>query len=119
MGGILAMLRTFLSGRSQKHFVSKYDIRGQFSGMLHRLRYGLSWADMPLTWGPINPMRERQLLWWKWGAWPEMMTAMGADRRGVEVYERPALPPLTVTGRLHAGLPVEEAGEASQCDRMP
>lgn len=116
---ILAMLRTFLSGRSQKHFVSKYDIRGQFSGMLHRLRYGLSWADMPLTWGPINPMRERQLLWWKWGAWPEMMTAMGADRRGVEVYERPALPPLTVTGRLHAGLPVEAAGEASHCDRMP
>lgn len=64
-------------------------------------------------------MRERQLLWWKWGARPEMMAVMGADRRGVEAYERPALPPLTVTGRLHAGLLVEAAGEASQCDRMP
>lgn len=94
---VLAMLRGCFSEKSKKHFISKYDIRQQFSGMLHRLRHGLSWVEMPLTWGPINPMRERQLFWWKRGAWPQIMTLLGADRQGVEACRHPTLPQLTVT----------------------
>ncbi|WP_405759553.1 recombinase family protein [Streptomyces sp. NBC_01420] len=102
---VLAMLRGFLPEKSQKHFISKYDIRAQLSGMLHRLRSGLSWVEMPLTWGPVNPMRERQLFWWKRGAWPEIMAVLGADRRGVEAYRHSMLPQLTVTVQPRGGLP--------------
>ncbi|WUW23639.1 recombinase family protein [Streptomyces sp. NBC_01463] len=101
---VLTVLHRLLSGKSKKHFTSKYDIRAQFCGMLHRLRQGLSWVDMPQAWGPIDPMRERQLFWWKRGAWPEVMAVLGADRRGVEAYRRPTLPQLTVTGELRGSL---------------
>lgn len=109
---VLAMLRGFLPEKSKKHFVSKYDIRVQFSGMLHRLRSGLSWVEMPLTWSRINPMRERRLFWWKRGARPEIMAVLGADCRGVEAYRHSVLPKLTVTVQLREGLPVQGRGEA-------
>ncbi|MFH9297372.1 recombinase family protein [Streptomyces sp. NPDC017520] len=108
---VLAVLRTFFQGRAKRHFTTECDIRAQFRGMLHRLRRGLAWNDMPLTWGPIDAMRTRQLKWWQKGAWPEVMQALGAERRGVEVYRRPTLPPLTVTGRLRAGLLAEVRSE--------
>lgn len=101
---VLGVLRRHFSGKAKKHFITEYDIRKQFCGMLHRLRHGVSWADMPDTWGPTNPMRERQLTWWKRGVWPEVMTALGADERGSEAYRRPTLPKLTVTGRIRAEL---------------
>lgn len=92
---------------TKRHFTSKYDMRQQFSGMLHRLRHGLSWVDMPLTWGPINPMRERQLSWFQKGAWSEVMKTLHAEERGVVAYQRPTLPELRVTGQLRAGLLAE------------
>jgi transposase len=91
---VLTVLRPYFTKR---HFVSKYDIRQQFDGMLHRLRQGLSWGDMPLTWGPVNPIRERQLAWWKKGAWPEIMATLKADKRGVQARKRPTLPELAIT----------------------
>lgn len=100
---VLAILHTYFGARAKKHFITKYDIRAQLCGMLHRLRHGLSWKDMPLTWGPIDPMRCRQLKWWQKGAWPEVMESLGADR-GVEAHRRPTLPPLTVIGQLRSGL---------------
>lgn len=109
---VLTVLRTFFYGKAKKHFTTKYDIRAQFCGMLHRLRHGLSWNDMPLTWGPIDPMRTRQLKWWQKDAWPAVMEALGADKRGVEAYRRPTLPQLTVTGQLRAGLLAEVRSEA-------
>ncbi|MFB8087031.1 recombinase family protein [Streptomyces sp. NPDC055992] len=109
---VLGLLRGLLSEKSAKHLISKYDIRGQFSGMLHRLRSGLSWAEMPLTWGPVNPIRERQLFWWKRGFWPEIMAVLGADRRGVEAYRHSVLPQLTVTVEPRAGLPLRVRNEA-------
>jgi hypothetical protein len=75
-------------------------LRTLFNGCLHRLRCGVSWADMSDMWGPQDRVRERQLSWWKKGAWPQMMTILGADRRGVPAYRRPSLPPLTVTLQL-------------------
>ncbi|MFJ7630737.1 recombinase family protein [Streptomyces sp. NPDC097595] len=109
---VMAILRRFLPEKSKKHFISKYDIRVQFSGMLHRLRSGLSWVEMPLIWGPINPMRERQLFWWKRGAWPEIMAVLGADRRGVEAYWHSVLPQLTVTVQPREGLPGQVRSDA-------
>lgn len=66
---------------------------------------------MPLTWGPIDPMRSRQLKWWQKGAWPEVMESFGTDSRGVEAHRRPMLPQLTVTCRLRSGLLVEVRSE--------
>ncbi|MCX5558269.1 recombinase family protein [Streptomyces sp. NBC_00038] len=98
---VLHVLRPYFTKR---HFTSKYDIRVQFRGMLHRLRQGLSWVGMPLTWGPVDPIRERQLSWWQKGAWPEVMTTLDADTTGVDAYKRPFLPQLTVTCGPGAGL---------------
>ncbi|MFD8572243.1 recombinase family protein [Streptomyces sp. NPDC059639] len=109
---VLAVLRTFFYGPSKQHFTTKYDIRAQFCGMLHRLRHGLSWAEMPLNWGPTERVRSRQLTWWQKGAWPGVMEALGADKRGVEAYRRPTLPQLTVTGQLRAGLLAQVRSEA-------
>lgn len=97
---VLVVLRQHFPKR---HFTSKYDIRQQLCGMLHRLRHGLSWVDMPLTWGSVNSMRERQLAWWKRGVWPEVMATLQADAEGTHAYRRPTLPEITVTGQLRAG----------------
>ncbi|MEV8444941.1 recombinase family protein [Streptomyces parvus] len=114
---VLAVLRTFFHGKAKQHFTTEYDIRAQFCGMLHRLRRGLAWSGMPLDWGPIDPMRTRQLTWWQKGAWPEVMQVLGADKKGVEAYRRPALPSLTITGRLGGGLLAEVRCEAPQGKR--
>ncbi|TDU04558.1 putative transposase of IS4/5 family DUF4096 [Streptomyces sp. 846.5] len=96
-GQVEAYLRTVFTRR---HFVGPSELRTIFNGCLHRLRCGVSWADMSDMWGPQNRVRERQLSWWKKGAWPQMMAILGADRRGVPAYRRPNLPSLTVTMRL-------------------
>ncbi|MEU3554581.1 recombinase family protein [Streptomyces fragilis] len=104
---VLEVLRGYFHGRRRKHFAGKYDIREQYRGMLHRLRHGLSWVGMPLTFGPVNAIRERQLTWWKEGAWKDVMTALGADKRGVPAYRRPTLPTLRIVAQLGVGLLVE------------
>jgi DNA invertase Pin-like site-specific DNA recombinase/transposase len=93
---VIETLRPFFTKR---HFTSKYDIRQQFSGMLYRLRRGLSWCDTPLTWGPTNAIRERQLSWWQKGAWPKVMEALNAEFRGEPVHRPRTLPHLTVVSR--------------------
>ncbi|WP_179199853.1 recombinase family protein [Streptomyces sp. NRRL B-24572] len=104
---VVAAVKPFFAA---KHFTSKYDIHEQFKGMLHRLRQGLAWAEMPTTWGPVNAMRERQLAWWKRGAWPVAMEMLDAGERGVPAYKRPTLPQLFVTCRLGNGLLARERG---------
>ncbi|MFD3314673.1 recombinase family protein [Streptomyces sp. NPDC058694] len=98
---VLGTLRAYFTKR---HFTSKYDIRLQFRGMLHRLRHGLSWVDMPLTWGPVDPIRERQLSWWQKGSWPVIMKVLDAGTTGTDAYKRPTLPQLTVIAQLRPGL---------------
>ncbi|MFE1954436.1 recombinase family protein [Streptomyces sp. NPDC059524] len=91
---VLNVLRPLFTAR---HFTSRHDIRLQFCGMLHRLRRGLSWRDMPDTWGPVDPIRVRQLNWWKKGAWPQIMKTLGAESRGEPVPCRPVLPSFVLT----------------------
>ncbi|MEV8545413.1 recombinase family protein [Streptomyces sp. NPDC051572] len=98
-GRVLEVLQPFFTKR---HFTGKYDIRLQFEGMLHRLRHGLTWGDMPLTWGPVDPIRVRQLSWWQKGAWPEVVRSLDGDAAGVDAYRRPSLPPLVVTAQFGA-----------------
>ncbi|MEV0485901.1 recombinase family protein [Streptomyces sp. NPDC050508] len=107
-GKVLEVLQPFFTKR---HFTSRYDIRLQFEGMLHRLRHGLTWGDMPLTWGPVDPIRVRQLSWWQKGAWPEVMRSLDGDATGVDAYRRPSLPPLAVTAQFRA-TPQSEPGQA-------
>ncbi|MEV8228665.1 recombinase family protein [Streptomyces sp. NPDC079167] len=117
---VLAILHTYFDARAKKHFMTKHDIRAQLCGMLHRLRLGLAWKDMPLTWGPIDPMRSRQLKWWQKGAWPEVMESLGADKRGVVAYRRPTLPQLAVIGQLRPGvLAVVRTGEGRTVSAVP
>ncbi|MEV2192817.1 recombinase family protein [Streptomyces phaeochromogenes] len=118
---VLEVLRPYFTKR---HFTSKYDIRLQFEGMLHRLRHGLSWGDMPLAWGPVDPIRVRQLSWWQKGSWPEIMKVLDAGTTGTDAYKRPTLPQLTVIAQLRPGLfadiRTEVAGDmAGRADGTP
>jgi DNA invertase Pin-like site-specific DNA recombinase len=94
---VLDVIRPLFTAR---HFTSRYDIRLQFCGMLHRLRNGLSWRDMSGEWGPVDPMRVRQLAWWKKGVWPLIMQALGAESCGVPAPGRPVLPPFVLATSL-------------------
>jgi hypothetical protein len=94
---VLGVLRAFFPRR---HFISTYDIRQQFAAMLHRLRHGLSWADLRPAWGEPNAIRERQLSWWKKGAWPQVMSALRANELGTPLYQPAVFPQISVFGRF-------------------
>ncbi|MFD3511775.1 recombinase family protein [Streptomyces sp. NPDC058657] len=102
-----AVLETLRPHLSKKHFASKYDIRLQFCGMLHRLRHGLTWGNMPLTWGVVDPIRTRQLKWWRTGLWPDVMSTLHASTRGVPAYRLPVLPPLVIEVQRRFGAGTE------------
>ncbi|MFI6879331.1 recombinase family protein [Streptomyces sp. NPDC050400] len=93
---------------AKKHFTSKYDIRKQFDWMLHRLRTGLAWVDMPLERGQREAVRARQLAWWQRGAWPRVMEILGAGLRGDPAHRRMTLPAFRLVTLLSGG--AEEAG---------
>ncbi|MFZ3498065.1 transposase [Streptomyces sp. 5.8] len=78
---------------------TKIDLRLALNGMLHRLRTGITWKEIPVKFGPAQRIRERQLSWWQRGAWPLLVAWLNEQRAGTPVYVRPAIPPLRVTVR--------------------
>lgn len=78
---------------------TKIDLRLALNGMLHRLRTGITWTEVPAKFGPAQRIRERQLSWWQRGAWPLLVAWLNERRAGTPVYVRPAIPPLRVTVR--------------------
>ncbi|WP_327253083.1 recombinase family protein [Streptomyces sp. NBC_01244] len=78
---------------------TKIDLRLALNGMLHRLRTGITWKEIPAEFGPAQRIRERQLSWWQQGAWPLLVTWLNGQRAGTSVYVHPMIPPLRVTVR--------------------
>lgn len=107
--------RLLLERHGKLHFSkSRIDLRQALNGILHRLRLGLSWSEMPGDYGPPERIRERQLTWWSRGTWPVLMEHLGARERGTPVPVRPVIPRLHLTGEVRSGLFVAlEAGDSS------
>ncbi|WP_407841673.1 transposase [Streptomyces sp. DSM 116496] len=78
---------------------TKIDLRLALNGMLHRLRTGITWTEIPAKFGPAQRVRERQLSWWQRGAWPLLVAWLNERCAGTPVYVRPTIPPLRVTVR--------------------
>ncbi|MER7177562.1 transposase [Streptomyces mesophilus] len=83
------------------HFRTPLDLRAAFLGMLHRLRTGSMWRELPERFGPYGKVRLRQITWLKAGTWEAIMEVLGAASKGTPAQAWPVLPPFTV----HVGFP--------------
>ncbi|MFD3932554.1 recombinase family protein [Streptomyces sp. NPDC058614] len=84
------------------HFRTELDLRAALLGMLHRLRTGTSWVDLPGRFGQYGKVHVRQTTWLKCGTWQAIMDVLKARTRGTPVPERPRLPSLVVTSSFHS-----------------
>jgi transposase len=92
--GVEALLR----GRyPAHHFRSGLDLRKALCGMLHRLRTGCHWRDLPAAqFGPYGNLQPRQLRWFKDGVWQEIVALLAEDGVGDLPPSLRQLPPYTV-----------------------
>ncbi|WP_461063102.1 recombinase family protein [Streptomyces pseudoechinosporeus] len=92
------LLRSRYSGH---HFRSPLDLRTAFTGMLHRLRTGILWSDLPERFGEWVKVRTRQRAWLESGVWVDIMRLLNEKGEGTPVFERGA-PPLAIRTGLDA-----------------
>ncbi|MFE2287909.1 recombinase family protein [Streptomyces sp. NPDC059443] len=95
--GVRSILETIYSPASFTK--TKIDLRLALNGMLHRLRTGITWNEMPMEFGTAQRIRERQLSWWHQEAWPLLVEWLNEQRAGTPVYVHPPIPPLRVMAR--------------------
>ncbi|MGY5121612.1 recombinase family protein [Streptomyces sp. 900105755] len=84
------------------HFRSPLDLRAALAGMLHRLRTGILWRDLPTRFGDPQKVRWRQRTWLADGVWPEIVKLLDEDGEGVPVASRPVVPEVVVRTVLDA-----------------
>ncbi|WP_159024973.1 recombinase family protein [Streptomyces sp. CB01373] len=85
------------------HFRSPLDLRAAFLGMLHRLRSGILWRDLPECFGDPEKVRCRQRTWLADGVWAEIVTLLNEEGEGTPVLSDEAGPALAIS----TGLDVE------------
>lgn len=78
------------------HFRSPLDLRAALTGMLHRLRTGILWRDLPERFGDPRKVRFRQRTWLADGVWAEIMELLGDGEDGTPVLSHGAAPELSV-----------------------
>ncbi|MGN5380368.1 transposase [Streptomyces lasalocidi] len=61
------------------HFRSPLDPRAALTGMLHRLRTGILWRDLPDRFGAPEKVRFRQRTWLADGVWPEIVKLLDEE----------------------------------------
>ncbi|MET9495046.1 transposase [Streptomyces sp. NPDC006552] len=72
------------------------DIRTQLNGILHRLRTGCLWDELPARYGPHGQIKDRQNSWFKRGFWPPLMDVLNARGGGSEARREESVPALEV-----------------------
>jgi transposase len=70
--------------------------------MLHRLRTGILWSDLPARFGDPAKVRRRQRTWLADGVWPEIVKLLDENREGTPVVSREAVPEVAVRTALDA-----------------
>ncbi|MEU0948728.1 recombinase family protein [Streptomyces canus] len=74
------------------------DLRTQLNGILHRLRTGCLWDELPGRYGSWAAAKDRQNTWFGRGFWPTLMHCLNQLGRGTAVRREVRVPPLRVTG---------------------
>ncbi|MFG3020469.1 recombinase family protein [Streptomyces sp. NPDC048254] len=82
------------------HFRSPLDLRAAFTGMLHRLRTGILWRDLPERFGDPEKVRARQRTWLADGVWREIVMLLNDEGAGTPVLHYEAGPTLAIRTRL-------------------
>ncbi|WP_234533450.1 recombinase family protein [Streptomyces shenzhenensis] len=79
------------------------DVRTQVNGILHRLRTGCLWRELPTRYGPWTLAKDRQNTWFKKGFWPVLVHHLNLLGDSAPVQREPLVPPFEVivgiTGR--------------------
>ncbi|WP_158691068.1 recombinase family protein [Streptomyces sp. 351MFTsu5.1] len=92
-----ARVEAFLRSRYRSHhFRSPLDLRAALTGMLHRLRTGVLWRDLPERFGDPRKVRFRQRTWLADGVWAEIMELLGEGGEGTPVLIHAAAPELSI-----------------------
>jgi hypothetical protein len=78
------------------HFRSPLDLRAALTGMLHRLRTGILWRDLPERFGDPRKVRFRQRTWLADGVWAEIMELLGDGEDGTPALSHEGAPELSV-----------------------
>nr|WSY57727.1 transposase [Streptomyces sp. NBC_00886] len=82
------------------HFRSPLDLRAALAGMLHRLRTGIRWRDLPRAFGAFRKVRLRQRTWLADGAWADIVEMLNKDGKGTPVVGYDRAPALVIHTRL-------------------
>ncbi|MEU6391270.1 recombinase family protein [Streptomyces sp. NPDC046939] len=72
------------------------DLRTQLNGILHRLRTGCLWDEVPAEFGPPLALKDRQNTWFKRGFWAPLMQALNARGGGTAARRERLVPALEV-----------------------
>jgi DNA invertase Pin-like site-specific DNA recombinase/transposase len=75
------------------------DLRTQLNGILHRLRTGCLWDELPENYGPWASVKDRQNAWFGRGFWPVLTHHLNCLGGGTPVQRELRVPPFEVTGR--------------------
>lgn len=75
------------------------DVRTQVNGILHRLRTGCLWDELPDRYGTWALAKDRQNTWFKKGFWPLLVEHLNAAGGGAPVRRERQVPPLDITWR--------------------
>ncbi|NEB02921.1 recombinase family protein [Streptomyces sp. SID13726] len=78
------------------HFRSPLDLRAALTGMLHRLRTGILWRDLPERFGDFRKVRLRQRTWLADGVWEEIVEILGEEGEGTPVLSHGTAPELSI-----------------------
>lgn len=109
---ILEMLHARKS-RLVQYQVPRESLRLALCAMLHRLRTGCAWSDVPKElWGhytDYQTIRGLQSRLWQKGLWPEIIMILGSE--GTPIATPELLPKLRITGRFNPA--ILEAQESS------
>ncbi|MEV6836215.1 recombinase family protein [Streptomyces sp. NPDC051133] len=87
------------------HFRSPLDLRAALTGMLHRLRTGILWRDLPYRFGAPGKVRFRQRTWLADGVWPEIVRLLNEEGTGTPVLSCAARPKLAIRTALDVEAP--------------
>ncbi len=76
------------------------DIRTQVNGILHRLRTGCLWDQLPEQYGPWALAKDKQNTWFKKGFWPVLVNYLNLRGGGTPVQRELLVPPLDITAHI-------------------
>lgn len=84
------------------HFRSRLNLRAACAGMLHRLRTGILWRDLPEQFGDSRKVRCRQRTWLADGVWADIVKLLGDAWESTPVLSYEAAPAMVIRTDLDA-----------------